>query len=288
MRGIYLISCLLLLFLNSCDILDTKEETIPSYLTITSADLQTTFSEGAPTSNIVDATVYVSDNFVGTYELPATVPILRSGATDIKVAAGIKNNGLTNDRRSYPFYTFITKEVTLIPDATTPINATGHLTFNYYSDILHFEIEDFEGIGYSIIPTGLNNAEISQISAPPQNVKTSISLQAVIPADTGRFDVITDWDLTNLPKGNSMYLEIDFKGTVPLEIGIYTLDPTVKKVFALGLVPQEQYTKVYVELTDEISRQVQTQSYQIYLSAQSKHLTVADSVFIDNLKFIYP
>lgn len=285
MKGIYLLS--LLVLLTSCDIFD-KEEDIPGFVAITAANLQTTIDQGANTSNIVDATVFANSVFVGTFELPATIPIMQTGPVELQIAAGIKNNGLTNDRQIYPFYDFYKKEITVIPDATVPISSDSTITFKYFDNGIKYVIEDFEQTGITLIPTGINNAVLTQISSPPRNVKTFTSLQAVLPADSGKFNVITQWNLHDLPKGNNMYLEIDFKGTVPLELGIVTLDPAVHFVFALGLVPKDNYTKIYVDLTDEISQQISTNHFEIFLNAQSSNSSANDSIFIDNLKFVYP
>lgn len=286
MRGIYLIS--LLVLLTSCDIFD-KEEDIPGFVVITSADLQTNLDQGANTSNIVDATVFANSIFVGTFELPATIPILQTGTVQLQIAAGIKNNGLTNDRQVYPFYDFYEKEVTVIPDATVPITTDSTITFKYFPTGINYVIEDFDDANtLTLAPTGINNATTDLISSPPQNVKTNTSYEAILPPDTGRFNVITNWNLHNLPKGNNMYLEIDFKGTVPLEVGIVTLDPAIHFIFALGLIPKPEYTKVYIDLTDEISQQISTNNFEIYLNAQSSNSFENDSIFIDNLKFVYP
>ncbi len=286
MRGIYLISLVALLY--SCDVFDTKKEEIPGFVVITAADLQTNLDQGANTSNIVDATVFANSVFIGTFELPATVPILHPGTVQLQIAAGIKNNGLTNDRQIYPFYDFFEKEVTVIPDATVPITTDSTITFQYFPTGINYVIEDFEQIGYTLVPTGINTAELDQISSPPKNVKTITSLQVVLPPDSGRFNVVSQWNLSGLPKGNNMYLEIDFKGTVPLEIGIVTLDPSIQFVFAVGLIPKQEYTKVYIDLTDEISQQISANNFEIYLDAQASNSSVSDSIFIDNLKFVYP
>src|SRR5690606_7105479 len=121
-------------------------------------DLQTNALEGANTSNIVDATVYANNNFVGTFELPATVPIMQSGDVEIAIGAGIRNNGLSSDRRIYPFYELDRRTVTLIPGALTPISADTSVTFKYYSEGLNFVIEDFELTGYTLLESSRNSA----------------------------------------------------------------------------------------------------------------------------------
>ena len=275
MKRIYLIICIALL--TSCNIFD-KEEDIPSFILISSADLQTTAEQGANTSNIVDVTVFADNTFVGTFELPATVPIMHSGNVEIAIGAGIKNNGLISDRRIYPFYELNRRNITLIPDARTPISADTSVTFQYYSQGLNFVIEDFESLGSTINPSSRNSALITKTD----------NLQVIMTPDSNHFEVSTEWYLNNLPKGSPIYLEIDFKGTNPLEIGILTVDPFPKKVFALGLVPQQTFTKIYVDLTDEIAREVTTNQFEIYLESKLPAGSTGAELYIDNLKFIYP
>lgn len=275
MKRIYLIVCIGLL--TSCAVFD-KEEDIPSFVLITSADLQTTADQGVNTSNIVDVTVFADNNFVGTFELPATVPIMQSGNIEIAIGAGIKNNGLGSDRRIYPFYELTRRNITLIPEALIPISADTSVTFQYYSQGLHFIIEDFESLGTTINPSSRNSAVIT---------KTDV-LKVMLTPDSNFFEVSTEWYLSNLPKGSPIYLEIDFKGTNPLEIGILTVDPFPKKIFALGLVPQHEFTKIYVDLTDEIAREVATNQFEIYLESKLPAGSTGAELYIDNLKFIYP
>lgn len=285
MRGVYLI--FLMGVLLSCDLFD-KEEDIPGFIYVQSADLQTIAGQGANSSNIVDITAYANNEFLGTFELPATIPVLTTGDVQLILAPGIKNNGMVSDRRMYPFYQFYRKTFTVIPDAVVPVEADSNITFKYYDDGLKFFIEDFEETGYDLIETTSSTAILNQITSPPENVKDGFTLEALLDSEHDLFEVRTDWGLTNLPKGSNMYLEIDFKGTVPLEIGIITVDPVVQKIFALGLVPQEEFTKVYVNLTEKISRQIMTTHYELYFEAKLPAGSPSAELYIDNIKFIYP
>ena len=285
MKGVYLI-CLMGLLL-SCDIFD-KEEDIPGFVYIDSANLSTKAGQGANSSNIVDITAYANNEFLGTFELPATIPVLSTGDVDFAFAPGIKNNGMVSDRRMYPFYEFHRKTITVIPDAVVPVESDSIITFTYYDEGLQFNIEDFEGTGYDLIETASNNAILAQITSPPEDVKNGYTLKVSLSPEQDHFEVRSDWGLSNLPKGNKMYLEIDFKGTVPLEIGIITVSPVVKQIFALGLVPQSEFTKVYVDLTEKISREVATTHFEIYFEANLPVGSTSAELFIDNVKFIYP
>ena len=285
MKGVYLIFLMGLLL--SCDIFD-KEEDIPGFIYINSADLSTKAAQGANSSNIVDITAYANNEFLGTFELPATIPVLASGNVEFAFAPGIKNNGMVSDRRMYPFYQFLRKTITVIPDAIAPVEPDSNITFKYYNEGLNFYIEDFEGTGYDLVEATSSSAILNQITSPPENVKNGYTLEVLLDSEHDHFEVRSNWGLTNLPKGNSMYLEIDFKGSVPLEIGIIAASPVVKKIFALGLVPQKDFTKVYIDLTEKISREVTTTHFEIYFEAQLPAGTESAELYIDNIKFIYP
>ena len=285
MRGVYLIF-LMGLFL-SCDIFD-KEEDIPGFIYVKSADLQTKAGQGSNSSNIVDIIAYANNEYLGTFELPATIPVLTTGDIQLAIAPGIKNNGMISDRRMYPFYQFYRKNFTVIPDAVVPIDSDSNITFKYYDDGLKFYIEGFEGTGYELVGASSSTAILNQITSPPENVKDGYTLEVLLNAEHDHFEVRTDWGLTDLPKGSNMYLEIDFKGTAPLEIGIITASPVVRKIFALGLVPQEEFTKVYVDLTEKISQEIATTHFEIYFEAQLPAGSESAELYIDNIKFIYP
>lgn len=285
MKKFYFASALLLL-LSACDIFD-KEETIPGYIVINEIELQTTEAlEGANTHSIIDATVFADGEFVGTYELPATIPILKNGNTELNISGGIKNNGLVDNRIIYPFYNFVLKDVELLPDVKLPVGPDTTVTVEYFPN-LNFEIEDFEDVGLQFEAEDEDNAEINVISEPPENVSRGQSLEVTLTPTNNVFYRRSTFDLTNLPKGNAMYLELDYKGTVPLEVGIFTEDAPIVKAFAGGINPTDEWTKIYFEFTDEIGFQTQNDQFEIYLESRSSSLNT-EKIYLDNIKFVYP
>lgn len=271
----------------SCDIFD-KEEDIPGFIYIDAASLSTQSFQGSNSSNIVDVAAFANNTFLGTFELPATIPTLETGEVNFSFDAGIKNNGMIGDRRIYPFYKSTNKKINIIPDAVVPVSPDSTITFNYFEERIKYYIEDFESTGYELVESTVNTAVLSQISSPQEDVKDGFTLKVEMTSQNNRFDVRTDWKLTHLPKGSPIYLEIDFKGTAPLHIGILTIQPDVKDVFAIGLVPQQKFTKVYVDLTEKIAREIAAQEFEIYFTSSLPEGESEAELFIDNIKFIYP
>ena len=79
---------LAVLLLGAC----TKGDKVPSYLVVNSVDLTTSGLQGSNTKNITDSWIYVNDEFIGSWELPARIPILKEGTVTVRVDAGVKRN----------------------------------------------------------------------------------------------------------------------------------------------------------------------------------------------------
>ncbi len=274
--------------LASCDILD-KDETVPGFVRITNADLTTILnSEGAATHNIVDVHVFANEKFVGTFELPATVPILENGITRLNINAGIKSDGLTSNRQIYPFYAPLLAELNLEPGIVTPLNTAELAVFEYFPSGLNFFIEDFESIG-NALQQSPNSTAIFTLTNEPNEVRSgSGSLRVELTPENDYFLATTTWDLPVLPRGRDMYMEIDFRGTNALEIGVITETPEFTKTFAIGLLPQDEYTKVYIDMTSEISSQFQTSAVKFYFESKLQPGQSESTILIDNLKFVFP
>ena len=108
MRKFYRFDVLFLSFiflsLSSCEIYNPSEDE-PSYIHIDSISLTTDYTAyGTASHKITDAWVYVDNELIGAFELPANVPVLKSGVHNINIRPGIKLNGIAATRSYYPFF----------------------------------------------------------------------------------------------------------------------------------------------------------------------------------------
>src|ERR1039457_4232719 len=95
---------LLLFSTQSCEKF-SGDQTIPAYLKIDSIYITTkTETQGSASHSITDAWVYVDDQFIGAYQMPARFPVLKEGKHKVEVFAGIKKDGIAATRTPYPFY----------------------------------------------------------------------------------------------------------------------------------------------------------------------------------------
>ncbi len=90
--------------LTSCYKFD-GDQTIPAYLKIDTVLLKTYYPEQGSNSNAIkDVWVYVNDQQIGAFELPAMFPVLAMGNQKLEIRPGIKVNGISSTRAPYPFY----------------------------------------------------------------------------------------------------------------------------------------------------------------------------------------
>jgi len=155
-----------MLMLASCDKFEGDQE-VPAYIQIDSIGCTTEYDvEGTASHNIVDAWVWVDDQLIGAFELPAMVPVLMQGSHEVVVRAGIKNNGISNTRVPYPFYSSILREnFMLAPDSISVLNAS----VGYFDNTVFAWMEDFESPIISIEET-LSGGFIFIFKNPERNI----------------------------------------------------------------------------------------------------------------------
>jgi hypothetical protein len=102
--GFLLLQALVFSMITSCDKFE-GDQTIPSYLAIDTIFLENNnlIEEGELTHNFTDVWVYVDDQLIGAFELPAVVPVLVTGYHKLALYAGIKLNAISGTRVQHPF-----------------------------------------------------------------------------------------------------------------------------------------------------------------------------------------
>ena len=268
----------IILLLIICIISCKKEETnnIPSYITIDNIILNNN-----STQNITDAWVYIDENPVGVYELPANFPVLAEGTHKVRIRAGIKENGISGTRVQYPFYaSFIIEEQIFNKRTTTLINP---IVSYLESTILDDQSEDFDGNGLNL-----------------ESDSTTFSIENTNPLD-GNYGTITLKDsillgevttkeFINLPQQQApVYLEIDYKCSIRFLVGVYINFPqsSVLQKDLVWINPKENWNKIYINLTSTITEAVGADSFKIFIKTQRDFTQEKNTICFDNLKVVY-
>ena len=266
---------LILLVLSSCQ----KEDTggIPSYLKIDNI----TLDEGNTTSNITDAWVYINGQLQGVYELPAKFPVLEQGNTDIKVYAGIKNNGIAAERAVYPFYNPYTINTELSINSTIVINPEISIKEN-----ISGQFDDFD-------PSYSFNADtcFQVLSGGPYGKFGSLSLSdsdSILIAEINYQDFPLSFD--NVPQqGSPTYMELDYKNNTSFLVGMYINfpnSPTLEKGL-LWINPKEDWNKIYIDLTQTVSEAIGAETFSIFVKMQRDTNLDENKLYFDNIRIIH-
>ena len=266
---------LILLVLSSCQ----KEDIggIPTYLKIDNI----TLDEENTTSNITDAWVYINGQLQGVYELPAKFPVLEQWNTDIKVYAGIKNNGIAAERTAYPFYNPYTINTELSINSTIVINPEISIKEN-----INGQFDDFDN-GYSF------NSDIcfQVLSDGPYGKYGSLSL-----ADSDSI-LITEIKYQDFPlsfenvpqQGSPTYMELDYKNNTSFLVGMYINSPnspTLEKGL-LWINPKEDWNKIYIDLTQTVSEAIGAETFSIFIKMQRDSNLDENKLDFDNIRIIH-
>lgn len=298
MRTRSLLSILLFILICSC-----KKTETPAFLHIESIELEVLpqFEQGTDDHNITDAWVYLNDDLVGIYEMPTTVPIISEGPQKITIIAGIMNNGIQSARIDYPFYEAYNYDLNLIAgdtidfsedtENTTIVNDYACPVVEYFHPGLVFWNERFEGEGIGFEGTDASQADIVVTQDPAlvykydQNDNTGSGL-VTLNSSEPFFEIKSSHEFSP-NQGQRVYLELNYRTECTLRIGVYEVAPNDIKVYGKGVFPKENWSKIYIELSNEVAQQVNATSYSIFIEGSLEDGQNEATVLIDNVKLVY-
>jgi hypothetical protein len=263
----------------------TGDQSVPAYLSIDSIYLSTDYyTQGTSSQYITDAWVYVDDEFIGAFELPAKFPVLKSGKHHVKIWPGIKRNGIAATRVTYAFYNPIEKDLKLGLDSTTK---AGTLKTTYQTTASFVWKEDFDDVAVSLDTTNRSTAYIQRTaSGSPFTFEGSHSGMVVFDSVHDFFEAQTHSEY-QIP-AQPVYLEMNFNITNPLVVGVFTYGTTtLYQTPIITLNPTNgQWKKIYIDLSVTLNAYSGMTSYRVYFYA-FKDATMKESmVLFDNLKVV--
>ncbi len=296
MRNSLLIVFIALLF-NSCSKEQFKAGT-PSYLHISSIDLETESFEGSDSQKITDAWVTMDGVFLGAFELPCTVPILADGEHQFSIFAGIKANGISATRIRYPFYnacnlydlesTIQVEEsrITLVSDSTVSVFATTS-----YTERTNFLfVEDFEDAG--VIIEASDDSDTSLLKTFADSLVFEGYSSGLIELDTVHdfFELISS-EFTSL---NSIYnqtmLELDYKCDHSFKIGVAMKSAEtgeISRFESLHIDSSYVWNKIYVHMTNQVNLGSSADEYGVFIGMQKGVNAESATFYFDNIKWLH-
>ncbi|MFC5270143.1 hypothetical protein [Adhaeribacter terreus] len=248
-------------WLSGCEIINPTEDT-PSYIKINSIPLDprknATEDYGSASNNIVDAWVFANKKIIGCFELPATIPIVADGNVEIDVYAGIYGDGQKAARFPYAFYTQYDTTVLLEPGKVTAVapkvkfESRTVVPFDVYEDFTAFPATP----AIRVAANSAYKLEANQDSLA--DFKYANATVGVVYGKSGETSDLVLESLFNgrLPQANApVFLEFDYRTTRPFKVGVLATavggNPT--PIMDLTLNPTRKWTKMYVNLTEEVN-----------------------------------
>ncbi len=262
-----------------------KDGAVPAYVQINSPTVVDA-SGHAVSSKITDLWVYLNDQPVGVWEPGKRIPVIADGSANVKVIAGIRKNGITDDRIQYPFYATWQQQVQLVPEQTVTLTPQIH----YYDD-LNYWLADFEfGQRFdtvectaimelvpsdsTLIGQGSHNGRITL--DPEHSIYRGLSIDAF-------FNI-----------GSKAFLEIDYRSDTRLKVGVYytlfgvpTFAPYVYALPTKRADGSMPWNKIYIDMAEPWNVPGALDK-RIYLRADLENGATTGFVEVDNVKLVRP
>lgn len=265
-----------------------SDEGVPSYIHIDKIDLDAGIGQGTDSSKIVDAWVYLGQEYVGTYELPATFPVLATGEQELLVKPGIMVNGIAASRTINPFMKSITKTIVLREDSVINLSFTTQYDSQTKFPWNAVGQEDFDQVGLSLDSVTGSTVEIvkSKDDVYEGDFSGKISLDATHDYYYGQSE--TKFEIPTNKTGT--LLELNCKNTSSiLIVGInFELSGgTIQNEPYLYVNPTADWKKLYVNFTELINNYSTATNFQIFFKVTKSSSVSQEDVFLDNIKLVH-
>lgn len=277
--------------LSGCDKFE-GEQTIPAYIRIDSAGLidNPNLEEGVLSLNFSDVWIYVDDQLIGAYELPAEIPVLAEDKHNLKIVPGIKMNGMSGIR--YPYY-YIKPWVQSDYDFEVGKVKNIYPEFYYYDNTVFALIEDFESSSIALERTNNSDTSLVRYNYTVPNPMYGTS------SGYCRFDSIyqmlecaTYYDESSgyvFPSGAIVFAEVEFNSEVPITVGLI-----INKISSIIINPvailnptNGIWKKIYVNLTPVVLDNYDAENFNLFIRAQKPSSMDTAELKVDNIKLIY-
>ncbi len=275
-RWTIIISFPFLGFLFSCNLINPAEP-IPAYLQIDSVGLQVRSGQGSASQKIKEVWVYIGDEDKGVFEVPKRIPIMGEGIKKFTVSAGILDNGAAESHAIYPFYYPDTFSLNLVPKQIYNI----HPVFEYRPSTRFCFIEDFELGRVFVKLSGDTNMIVTKNTS--EVFEGTGSGKIFVDTTHGEYEGVTQFTY-NLSNQEPAYIEINYKGDIPFEVGINK--PSGDNTLYNWIInPKSEWNKLYLNLTDAI-KFFGSGEYRIMIYAVLPRDKNEGTIYLDNIKLV--
>ena len=284
-KGSFLAVVILAIFGSACELINPSEE-VPAFLYIEPFDFSTDFDrQGSASANITEVWVTVNGDFLGVYVLPASVPVLAAGMTNVRLEAGIHDNGIKATPNIYPYYEAFVRDIELAPNETDTLRPST----TYRPNVRFAFIEDFES-GSNIFTeqiegqNGLTSTNDVIFEGNQSGVITLSQTDNLIQLGTAQiYAGLAD-------TSPLVYLEMNYRSDVPVVWGVQGFDSNQAGDIVLqpGFRERSNWNKIYFDLS-LLVLEGNFLGHRIVLQAAipSGSSLEQATVYLDNIKLVH-
>lgn len=262
----------------ACNIINPAEP-IPAYIRVHDPKVITLAAQGSASENISNYWLFVNNQAEGVYNRTGNYPLIAEGTTKLAFLAGIKDNGVSNLRVVYPFYTADTITTTLNPNGTIDI----YPTFRYISGTQFKVLEDFE-LGSVLISSNASNPLVRS-SLPEDVFEGSFSAKIKLDSITPGIELLSIDPFTLPLLGFDIYIELNYKSDVPFVVGLQSMS-TSQKFYQWTITPKSEWNKIYLNAKSLVNT-TSNASWKLLIYSAPDTLTGTKYIYLDNVKVLH-
>lgn len=273
-----------LMMLNGCSVVDPPSPEA-GYIKIDSFQLSTDYIvQGSKASAITDAWVILDDGYLGTFPLPAKVPVITGKPRRVIIRAGIIENGISSIRSAYPKYTSF--DTTIVFEPGKEVKIQPRIT--YLSGATFLQNEDFDDASLSLTSTSSSNTNLQVTSSGDPNSFEGNSGVATLSTTNRVFEVASS-SLMNFSQAVPTYIELNYKSDLDFSVGVFinTSAGPVDQRTLLSLRATASWKKVYISVADLGGMATNAVGYKVFIRCENPTSSNQARLYLDNLKVVY-
>jgi hypothetical protein len=278
--GLWLMTILFIHLLHSCT--DEMKAKIPAYIEVDTIKLKITDPmQGSARHKFKDVWLFVNDNLIGAYELPAKIPVLAEGNCKVVIVPGILLNGFAGLRAQYTPIKPYNQTLKLKPDSV--IKITPEMS---YDPSINFQLtENFEA-GSKFIKTASSSSDFLQLLGV--SFEGANCGYASLQGDELQFECesIQPFFLPN-PTAKNIYLELHYKSNTKFNVAIKGVGSTPRVIGVQGINKSDVWNKIYVGLTPAVNSYTGGSNFRLMFNFQRDTSVTKQELFLDNIKVLY-
>jgi len=227
--------------------------------------------------------LYVDEKYIGVFELPCKVPILKSGNVSVRIFPTIDNNGVAITKAIFPFLESYTVKTELVQNKTTTLYPQTH-----YLNGTTFWIEDFEGSTIKF-----TDGVDTKTSILTQKEDGNTVGRVILTPTENRWSAYVSIDISDqkpfvFPIGSKIYLEFECKNTHPIKTFCTwqkANGQTGSEIY-YGSATSDSWKKMYIDYTDIVNYSGAARFWFGFIGDLPPNDTQA-TLLIDNVKIVY-